>query len=67
MTGPQQTATAIEPTTSLDIVFEADSSLTCRAVMATEDSALATQIEDISNRGGKDSTIVPIFEITISD
>ena len=61
-----ETKSATGPTRSLEIVLERESILTCVDVAESVDGIPTTDTPEGDEEGGRDSTIVPIFEITIS-
>ena len=57
---------AMGPTRSRDIVFERERILTCVDVAESVDGIPRILIPEEDEDEGKDSTMVPIFDITIS-
>jgi hypothetical protein len=63
-TGERKSATG--PTRSLEIVLESESILTCVDVVESVDGMPTISISGEDEEAGRDSTMVPIFDITIS-
>ena len=61
-----ETKSATGPTRSLEIVLERESTLTCVDVAESADGMPTKLVPEGDEAGGRDSTIVPILESTIS-